>query len=40
MTKLKFDITMSLDGFIAGPNQGPDAPLGEGASACTSGSTG
>ncbi len=30
MTKLKFDITMSLDGFIAGPNPGPDAPLGEG----------
>ncbi len=30
MTKLKFDITMSLDGFITGPNPGPDAPLGEG----------
>jgi len=30
MTKLTFDITMSLDGFVAGPNQGPEAPLGEG----------
>jgi dihydrofolate reductase len=30
MTKLTFDITMSLDGFIAGPNPGPDHPLGEG----------
>jgi dihydrofolate reductase len=30
MSKLKFDITMSLDGFIAGPNPGPEAPLGEG----------
>ncbi len=30
MSKLKFDITMSLDGFIAGPNPGPAAPLGEG----------
>ena len=30
MAKLKFDITMSLDGFIAGPNPGPEAPLGEG----------
>jgi dihydrofolate reductase len=24
------DISMSLDGFIAGPNDGPDVPLGEG----------
>ena len=30
MTKLKFDITMSRDDFIAGPNPGPEAPLGEG----------
>ena len=30
MSKLTFDITMSLDGFIAGPNQTLDQPLGEG----------
>jgi dihydrofolate reductase len=30
MTKLTFDITMSLDGFIAGPNQTTENPLGEG----------
>ncbi len=29
MTKLMFDITMSLDGFIAGPNPGIEQPLGE-----------
>jgi dihydrofolate reductase len=30
MTMLKLDISMSLDGFIAGPNPSPDSPLGEG----------
>ena len=30
MGKVHVDITMSLDGFIAGPNDGPDVPLGEG----------
>jgi dihydrofolate reductase len=30
MDKVKFDITMSLDGFIAGPNQSLEQPLGEG----------
>jgi dihydrofolate reductase len=30
MTKVKFDISMSLDGFIAGPNQTLEQPLGEG----------
>ncbi|HZG48983.1 MAG TPA: dihydrofolate reductase family protein [Thermoleophilaceae bacterium] len=30
MTKLKLDISISLDGFVAGPNQTLDAPLGEG----------
>jgi dihydrofolate reductase len=30
MSKLTFDITMSLDGFIAGPNQTLEQPLGEG----------
>lgn len=31
MSKLRFDISMSLDGYIAGPNQGEEHPLGEGA---------
>src|SRR5947208_16092410 len=30
MTKLTVDISMSLDGFIAGPNQTLDEPLGKG----------
>jgi hypothetical protein len=30
MAKLTLDISMSLDGFIAGPNQTLDQPLGEG----------
>jgi dihydrofolate reductase len=30
MSKLRFHISMSLDGYVAGPNQGPDDPLGEG----------
>jgi dihydrofolate reductase len=30
MPKLKFDITMSLDGFIAGPNPRLEQPLGDG----------
>lgn len=30
MTKLRLDISMSLDGFIAGPNQTLEEPLGEG----------
>lgn len=31
MSKLRFNITMTLDGFIAGPNQSVHDPLGEGA---------
>ncbi len=31
MSKLRFDITISLDGYVAGPNQSEDHPLGEGA---------
>ena len=31
MSKLRFHISMSLDGYAAGPNQSRDAPLGEGA---------
>jgi dihydrofolate reductase len=30
MTRLTLDITMSLDGFIAGPNQTLERPLGDG----------
>jgi dihydrofolate reductase len=30
MGKVVVDITTSLDGFIAGPNDGPEVPLGEG----------
>jgi dihydrofolate reductase len=30
MARVKFDISMSLDGFIAGPNQSEENPLGQG----------
>jgi dihydrofolate reductase len=30
MSKLRFEVSMSLDGFIAGPNQSEENPLGEG----------
>ena len=30
MTKLRLDITMSLDGFVAGPNASLEDPLGKG----------
>lgn len=30
MTKVFFDVAMSLDGYIAGPNRGPKNPLGDG----------
>ncbi len=30
MTKVSMGLTISLDGFIAGPNDGPEHPLGEG----------
>jgi dihydrofolate reductase len=30
MSKVRFDITMSLDGYVAGPNQSEENPLGEG----------
>src|SRR5437016_6031643 len=39
MAQLTLNITMSLDGFIAGPNQTLDEPLGEEVSGCTSGSS-
>jgi hypothetical protein len=31
MGKVALGISMSLDGFIAGPNDGPENPLGNGA---------
>jgi dihydrofolate reductase len=31
MSQLKFDITITLDGYVAGPNQSVENPLGEGA---------
>lgn len=30
MGKVIFDITASLDGFVAGPNDGPENPMGDG----------
>src|SRR5438552_18628354 len=30
MTKVTCDIAVSVDGFVAGPNQSADAPIGEG----------
>ena len=30
MTKLRFNIAMSLDGYVAGPKQSVENPLGEG----------
>jgi dihydrofolate reductase len=30
MAKVRFDISMSLDGFVAGPNMSPEEGLGEG----------
>jgi dihydrofolate reductase len=33
MGKLRLDISISLDGFVAGPNQSVDNPLGEGGEA-------
>jgi dihydrofolate reductase len=31
MSQLRFDITITLDGYVAGPNQSVENPLGEGA---------
>jgi hypothetical protein len=30
MGKVTFNMTMSLDGFVAGPNDGPENSLGDG----------
>ena len=37
MSKAVLYMSMSLDGFIAGPNEGLDNGLGDGGTACTSG---
>ena len=37
MPKVIVDLSMSLDGFVAGPNQTLDKPLGEGGKTSTSG---
>jgi hypothetical protein len=33
MAKLRFNITMSLDGYVAGPDQSLEHPLGVGGEA-------
>lgn len=30
MSKVRSQISVSIDGYVAGPNQGKDNPLGEG----------
>ena len=30
MSSIRVDMTMSLDGYVAGPDDGPDAPMGTG----------
>ena len=30
MSRVIVELSMSLDGFVAGPNDGPERPLGEG----------
>jgi hypothetical protein len=30
MPNLNFEMSMSLDGYVAGPDPGPDQPLGRG----------
>ena len=30
MGKVRFDISVSLDGYVAGPDPDPEAPLGQG----------
>ena len=32
MSKFRFNITMTLDGYVAGPNQSVETPLGGGGS--------
>jgi hypothetical protein len=37
MSKLRCHISISADGFVAGPNQSEENPLGEGGSDSTTG---
>ena len=37
MSKLRCHILISLDGFVAGPNQSEENPLGEGGERLTTG---
>lgn len=37
VSKLRLKISMSLDGFVAGPDQSIGNPLGKGACACIDG---
>ena len=37
MSKVRVHISVSADGYVAGPNQSLENPLGEAARACTSG---
>jgi hypothetical protein len=37
MSKLRCHISISLDGFVAGPNQSEENPLGERGSGCMTG---
>jgi hypothetical protein len=37
MSKLRCHISISLDGFVAGPNQSKENPLGEGGERSTTG---
>ncbi|HET6532772.1 MAG TPA: hypothetical protein VFH03_19460 [Actinoplanes sp.] len=30
MSSIRVDMTMSLDGYVTGPDDGPDAPMGTG----------
>ncbi len=39
MGKVVFNMTMSLDGFVAGPNDGPDKGLGDGGDGLFKGDT-
>ena len=39
MSKLRLKISMSLDGFVAGPDQSVEDPLGIGGERCMSGSS-
>ncbi len=39
MAKVTASITTSLDGYITGPNDGPDKGLGEGGERLTTGSS-